>query len=155
MKQGRLEKILKLITEHDVGTQEELLLLLRKSGYNVTQATVSRDIKELRLVKTLSSKGEYIYTTAKSESSNLSSKFDTLLSESAIKIDYVFNQIVIKCYSGLANAVCAALDSQHFEGMVGTIAGDDTILLIMRSEQQACSTYNTLIRKMSRGSSKT
>lgn len=154
MKQRRLDKILELIEQHDIGTQEELLSLLRKSGFNVTQATVSRDIKELRLVKTLSSKGEYIYSTAKSENNNLSSKFDTLLMESAIKIDYVFNQIVIKCYSGLANAVCAALDSQHFEGMVGTIAGDDTILIIMRSEQHAYNTYNALIKKMSRNSSK-
>jgi transcriptional regulator of arginine metabolism len=148
LKQSRHDRIIELIMEHDVGTQEELLTLLRKSGFNVTQATVSRDIKELRLVKTLSNGGEYIYTASKSENSNLSSKFDTLLSESAIRIDYVFNQIIIKCYSGLANAVCAALDSQHFEGLVGTIAGDDTILLIMRSEQQAHSLYNALQKKL-------
>ncbi len=148
MKQSRHDRIIELIMEHDVGTQEELLTLLRKSGFNVTQATVSRDIKELRLVKTLSNGGEYIYTASKSENSTLSSKFDTLLSESAIRIDYVFNQIIIKCYSGLANAVCAALDSQHFEGLVGTIAGDDTILLIMRSEQQAHSLYNALQKKL-------
>lgn len=149
MKQSRLDRILELIAEHDIGTQDELLELLRQSGFNVTQATVSRDIKELRLVKTLSSSGEYIYTAAKSDNNNLSSKFDTLLSESTIKLDYVFNQIVIKCYSGLANAVCAALDSQHFEGLVGTIAGDDTILVVMRSEQQAHGLYNLLQKKLS------
>lgn len=149
MKQNRLDLILELIREHEVGTQEELLSLLKESGFNVTQATVSRDIKALRLVKTLSSKGEYIYSAAKTENSNLSSKFDTLLKESTIKIDYVFNQIVIKCYSGLANAVCAALDSQHFEGMVGTIAGDDTILIIMRTEQQARNLYNLIQKKLS------
>lgn len=141
---------MELIIENDVGTQEELLSLLKQSGFNVTQATVSRDIKELRLVKTLSCRGEYIYTAAKSDNNNLSSKFDTLLSESAIKVDYVFNQIIIKCYSGLANAVCAALDSQHFDGLIGTIAGDDTILLIMRSEQQAHSLFYTLQKKLAK-----
>ena len=150
MKQSRLDRILELIVEHEVGTQEELLVLLKKSGFNVTQATVSRDIKELRLIKTLSSRGEYIYTAVKSESPNkLSSKLDTLLFESAIKIDYVFNQIVIKCYSGLANAVCAALDSQRYDGLVGTISGDDTILIIMRSEQHAYKLCATLQKKMS------
>lgn len=149
LKQSRLDRILELITEQEVGTQEDLLILLRKSGFNVTQATVSRDIKELRLVKSLSNNGNYIYTAAKSEKHNLSSKFDTLLCESAIKIDCVFNQIVIKCYSGLANAVCAALDSQRYDGMVGTISGDDTILIIMRSEPQARSLYNILQKKLS------
>jgi Arginine repressor len=150
LKQNRLDCILELIVDHEVGTQEELLALLKKSGFNVTQATVSRDIKELRLIKTLSGRGEYIYTAAKSESpNNLSSKFDTLLSESTIKIDYVFNQIVIKCYSGLANGVCAALDSQRYDGLVGTISGDDTILIIMRSEQQAYRLCTVLQKKMS------
>lgn len=149
MKQNRLDRILEVIQEHEVGTQEELLALLREDGYNVTQATISRDIKALRLVKTLSSSGAYIYSSAKADSSDLSSKFDSLLVESSLKIDYVFNQIVIKCYSGLANAVCAALDSQHYEGLVGTIAGDDTILVIMRSEQQAHNLCTLLQTKLS------
>lgn len=148
MKQSRLECILEIIRENGVSTQEQLLDLLKKSGFNVTQATVSRDIKALRLVKTLTSSGEYIYAASKTDSSNISSKFDTLLVESAIKIDFVLNQIVIKCYSGLANAVCAALDSQNFDGLVGTIAGDDTILLIMRSEQQARNLYTILQKKL-------
>lgn len=148
MKQRRLDKILEIISEHDVGTQDELLNLLRQSGFNVTQATISRDIKELRLVKSLSSGGEYIYTTEKTANTNLSNKFDTLLSESTIKLDYVMNQIVVKCYAGLANAVCAALDSQHFEGIVGTISGDDTILIIMRDEQHAQNLYGILQKKL-------
>ncbi len=149
MKQNRLECILELIREHEVGTQEELLKLLKNSGYNVTQATVSRDIKALRLVKALSDSGEYIYTSAKADNNNLSSKFDSLLLESTVKIDYVYNQIVIKCYSGLANAVCAAFDSQHCDGLVGTIAGDDTMLVIMRSENQARNLYTELQKKLS------
>ena len=148
MKQNRHELILELIRNHEVSTQEELIELLGQNGFNVTQATVSRDIKTLRLVKTLSGNGEYIYAASKTDNNNLSLKLDSLLAESAIKIDYVLNQIVIKCYSGLANAVCAALDSQHFDGMVGTIAGDDTILVIMRSEQQASSLFAFLQKKM-------
>lgn len=148
MKQRRLDRILEIISEHDVGTQDELLNLLRQSGFNVTQATISRDIKELRLVKTLSSSGEYIYTTEKTANTNLSNKFETLLSESTVKVDCVMNQIVIKCYAGLANAVCAALDSQHFDGLVGTISGDDTILIIMRGEQQAQTLYGILQKKL-------
>jgi transcriptional regulator of arginine metabolism len=148
MKQNRLDMILQLIREHEISTQEELLKLLSESGFNVTQATVSRDIKTLRLVKSLSGKGEYIYAASKTENNDLSSKFDSLLFESTIQIDYVLNQIVIKCYSGLANAVCAALDSQNYDGLIGTIAGDDTILLIMRSEQQAHSLFSLLQRKL-------
>lgn len=150
MKYSRHEKILELIREKDVGTQEELLELLKKSGFDVTQATVSRDIKELRLIKTLSGSGEYIYSTGKTETvSNLSNKFDTLFSESVIKLDHVFNQIVIKCYTGLANAVCASMDAINYEDIVGTLAGDDTILIIMRSEESANAFYNQLLKKLS------
>lgn len=137
MKEGRREKILEFIATREIATQEELLHLLRENGYSVTQATVSRDIKQLRLFKTLSGSGKYIYTVPKTESGELSSKFDVLLEESAIKIEPVLNQIVIKCYSGLANAVCAAMDTMHFQGLVGTLAGDDTILIIMRTEEDA------------------
>ena len=149
MKHGRHEKILELITQHDIGTQEDLLRRLRDSGYDVTQATVSRDIKELRLVKTLSESGEYVYSTGKLENFNdMSSKFDNLFLESVIKVDYVANQIVIKCYSGLANAVCASLDVMHFDDVVGTLAGDDTILVIMRSDEAATALYNKLHKKL-------
>lgn len=149
MKHGRHEKILELIAQHEIGTQEELLRRLRESGFDVTQATVSRDIKELRLVKTLSGSGEYVYSNGKTDSAgDLSSKFDSLFRESVLQLDTVFNQVVVKCYSGLANAVCASMDGMHFEGVVGTIAGDDTILIIMRSEQHAAALYEKLRRKI-------
>lgn len=150
MKHDRLDKILELISSRDVATQEELLNLLRQSGFDVTQATVSRDIKQLRLIKTLSDSGNYVYTSAKPERSDLSTKFDILLSESAVKVDHVTNQIVIKCYTGLANAVCAAFDSVNFDGVVGTIAGDDTILIIMRSEKYADALSKIIKKKLSR-----
>lgn len=149
MKNDRHEKILELVARREISTQDELLNMLRESGYNVTQATISRDIKQLRLVKTLSGGGKYIYTVEKSESNDLSLKFDTLLSESAIRIDYVTNQVLIKCYSGLANAVCAALDTMHFDGIVGTLAGDDTILIIMRTQNDAEMLYRLLQSRFS------
>jgi transcriptional regulator of arginine metabolism len=145
MKQSRHKKILELIKEKGIGTQEDLLKFLKAVGFDVTQATVSRDIKELRLVKTLSENGEYIYSSVKSENINdVSIKFKSLFSDSVIKIDYVLNQVVIKCYAGLANAVCASLDLMHYENIVGTLAGDDTILIIMRSEEYAHNLYNIL-----------
>jgi transcriptional regulator of arginine metabolism len=150
MKHSRHDKILELIAEHDIATQEELLSKLKINGFDVTQATVSRDIKQLRLIKSLSKNGRYAYTfSGKVEANDLADKFDVLLAESAIKIDYVMNQIVIKCYSGLANAVCAALDPMHYDGVVGTISGDDTILVIMRSEKQAETLFNLLEKKLS------
>lgn len=148
MKQGRHEKILEFVATHEISTQEELLRLLCENGYPVTQATVSRDIKQLRLLKTLSGNGKYIYTVPQLESGELSSKFDILLEESVVKIDAVFNQIVVKCYSGLANAVCAAMDTMRFQGLVGTLAGDDTILIIMRSEQDARNLSELLEKKI-------
>lgn len=148
MKQGRHEKILEFIATHEISTQEELLRLLCENGYPVTQATVSRDIKQLRLLKTLSGNGKYIYAAPQLESGELSSKFDILLEESVVKIDAVFNQIVVKCYSGLANAVCAAMDTMRFQGLVGTLAGDDTILIIMRSEEDARNLSELLEKKI-------
>ena len=149
MKHIRHDKILELIDENDISTQEELLSLLKESGFDVTQATVSRDIKQLRLIKTLSAGGKYIYTAGKSEPNDLSYRFDSLLKESTVKVDHVFNQIIVKCYSGLANAVCASLDAMHFDGVVGTISGDDTFLVIMRSQQQADELFQQLEKKLS------
>lgn len=149
MKQGRHDRILELIRGREVSTQEELLSLLRESGYNVTQATVSRDIKQLRLVKTLSANGKYVYAAAeKEDAGDMARKFGTMLAESAIRVDYVYNQIVVKCYTGMANAVCATMDSMRFDGVVGTLAGDDTILIIMRSEDQAKALYGLLSSKI-------
>jgi transcriptional regulator of arginine metabolism len=149
MKQSRHKKILELIKEKGIGTQEELLELLKTGGFDITQATVSRDIKGLRLVKTLSDNGAYVYSNVKLENINdVSIKFISLFSDSVINIDYVFNQVVIKCYAGLANAVCASLDLMHYENIVGTLAGDDTILIIMRSEEFAQNLYSKLIQKL-------
>ncbi len=138
MKAKRHAKILELIGNKHINTQEELQAELGKHGFQVTQATVSRDIKELRLIKSLSNDGSYHYTThQKEKGSDLSFKFHAIFSESVRGVDYAQNLVVVKCYTGMANAACAALDSIHWEGVVGTIAGDDTILVVMRNETAA------------------
>ena len=137
MKTRRHAKILELIQEHHIDTQEELLCCLKDEGYDVTQATVSRDIKELRLLKTLGSDGKYRYSTGKTDTLDISSKFYTLFSDSVLSVDYANNIAVIKCMTGMAQAVCAAMDSIHWDGVVGTLAGDDTIFVLCRNENGA------------------
>ncbi|HNW04719.1 MAG TPA: arginine repressor [Oscillospiraceae bacterium] len=135
MKTKRHSKILELISEKDITTQEELLSWLKESGFEITQATVSRDIKELRLIKTLSPNGKYRYTAAAGESkSDIGTKY-AVFSQSAKSVDYAGNIIVIKCFTGMANAACAVLDAMNRQGIVGTLAGDDTIFVLMRDEK--------------------
>ena len=138
MKRKRHLAILEIIEKNDINTQEALQLMLNQQGYNVTQATVSRDIKELGLVKILSFTGEYKYALApgKAEKSSLS-LLVSLLNESVDVIDYAVNTVVIKCHTGMAQAVCAKLDATQFTNVVGSLAGDDTIFVIMRSENDA------------------
>ncbi|MEE0128509.1 MAG: arginine repressor [Eubacterium sp.] len=138
MKKRRLAKIFDIINSGNIETQEELQARLRDCGFEVTQATVSRDIKELRLVKELSESGKYVYTTGvrnNSEDANLSS--NRIFRESVIGIDSAMNIVCIKCAVGMANAACAAIDKMHWAGVVGTVAGDDTIFVLCRNEKAA------------------
>lgn len=138
MKAKRHAKILDIISKQDIETQEELLVELEKNGFNVTQATVSRDIKELQLVKIQVESGGYRYSVSSSwEPANMSFKFHSVFKESVLSIDYVENIVVIKCYVGMANAACASLDSINWNGLVGTLAGDDTIFCLMRDKNQS------------------
>ena len=123
MKTRRHAKILELIKEHDIDTQDELLRYLRESGFDVTQATVSRDIKELRLVKTLSRAGKYRYSTGSENISDMSSKFYSLFGDSVLSVESAQNMLVIRCMVGMA--------------FVGTLAGDDTIFIVCRTEADA------------------
>jgi transcriptional regulator of arginine metabolism len=130
--------MLELIGEHEINTQEELLRRLNESGFKVTQATVSRDIKELRLVKVQANGGGYRYATnIAKENAEMSFKFRAVFSESVNNVDSAENIVVIKCYVGMANAACAALDSMEWKGVVGTLAGDDTIFCVMRDKPGA------------------
>ncbi len=144
MKSSRHSKILEIINEYPIETQDELLSRLKTEGYKVTQATISRDIKDLRLVKTLGSDGKYRYTGAQASSSEIRSNFDQLFLSSVVSMDLAQNIVVIKTLSGMANAVCAALDSTGNSAIVGTIAGDDTIFVACRTDEHARSLVSTL-----------
>ena len=144
MKSGRHAKILEIIAEYPVETQDEIISRLKDAGYKATQATISRDIKDLRLVKTLGSDGKYRYTSDTSRSADLRSNFEQLFSGSVISIDAAKNFVVIKTLSGMANAVCAAMDSTENSAIVGTIAGDDTIFVACRSDEDAGELTETL-----------
>ena len=138
MKVKRQNKILDFVKNRNVETQEDLLVLLKEEGFNVTQATISRDIKELRLVKSLGSDGKYKYVVANHEShTDLPSKFLTIFNEAVIAVDNGMNIVSIQCHSGMAQAVCAAMDSMHFSEVISTLAGDDTIFVLCRTTEDA------------------
>ena len=137
MKKKRHSMILKLISQFEIATQEELLEKLRENGFDATQATVSRDIKELRLVKQMNKNGGYSYVEGKTETEEYLSKFNVIFSHSVISSDYAGNMVVIKCYTGMAQAACATFENIQWEGLVGTIAGDDTIFALCRTEALA------------------
>ena len=137
MKERRHAKILELIGKFAIDTQEELLRRLRDEGYQVTQATVSRDIKELRLIKSLTETGKYRYTVSREDTRDYTSKFYALLSDSAVSVDFAGNIICVKCLTGMANAVCAAMDALRWDSIVGTLSGDDTIFILTKDENTA------------------
>ncbi|MCL2056864.1 MAG: arginine repressor [Oscillospiraceae bacterium] len=137
MKSHRHRKILELIEANEAETQEELQSLLRENGFAVTQATVSRDIRELGLVKAQSSKGYKYAVNQNRDSAEMSIKFHAVFTEAVTSIDSAENIVVIRCYIGMANAACAALDSIKWKDVVGTIAGDDTIFCVMRDKAAA------------------
>lgn len=138
MKSVRQREILNIIQEQDIDTQEQLLDALRARGFSTTQATISRDIKDLRLVKELTGSGSYRYTVSERK---LPSAFDTRLrnifKEGVVSVDVAQNIVVVRTMPGLASAACSALDSMEIEGMVGSLAGDDTGILIMRDNALA------------------
>lgn len=137
MKSQRQAKILEIIGGQDIETQEQLLSALERSGFRSTQATISRDIKELRIVKELSESGSYRYTVRQSESSSMFSRLNNIFQEGVTKLDYVNNIVVIKTLPGLASTACSNVDAMDIAYVVGTIGGDDTGIIIMRDEEYA------------------
>ena len=148
MKIERQTKILELIRENDIETQSELLEKLNAEGFSATQATVSRDIKELRLVKVPSSSGAYKYAS-ENVSEDESQSHSYLFSTAVTNIDYAHALVVIKTKVGMAQAVCAALDSTNRAGVIGTIAGDDTIFVATRSDSASSGLVSDLKKLMS------
>lgn len=142
MKNQRKDKILEIIAAKPIETQEELILELKDSGYNVTQSTASRDIKQLGLIKVLDSNGRYRYSKSihHKETTMPTADHDRLLDSfkrSAISVKYAMNDVVIKCYSGMAQGACVAFDSLFSDWVVGTLAGEDTIFAIAVDEASA------------------
>ena len=137
MKKKRHEKIIDLITRYEVETQEELVDSLRADGYEVTQATVSRDIRELKLSKIPNGRGKQKYVAFQGEEVHLGDKYARVLKEGYVSMDLAQNLLVLKTVSGMAMAVAAAVDAMSIEEVVGCIAGDNTVMMAMRNVQDA------------------
>lgn len=138
MKSQRQAKIIEIISASNIETQEQLLSALREAGFHGTQATISRDIKELRIVKELTSLGTYRYTVSTNEmSGTFSSRLNTIFRECVVGFDYAQNIIVIRTMPGLASAAGSAIDAMNMNSVVGTLAGDDTVMVVMRDNNAA------------------
>lgn len=142
MKYKRQAKILELIGKYDIETQDDLAERLAESGFETTQATISRDIKQLKIFKSLTTDNKYKYTArgafeSDSKEHKTDAKFYNILQETITKIDTAKNLIVVKTYSGMAQAAAAAIDAIDYPEIVGTIAGDDTILLVFSTDENA------------------
>ena len=138
MKNDRQNKILAIIAREDIDTQEALLERLQQEGIRCTQATISRDIKQLRLIKEPIGRGRYRYAVSiHRKSLNVADKLLTIFRESVTSIDFAQNIVVIKTLSGLASAACEAVDSMKVSYMVGSLAGENTVLLVMRDNESA------------------
>lgn len=150
MKNVRQNEILNIIREKDIDTQEQLLEELRARGFTTTQATISRDIKELRLVKELTSSGDYRYTLSERKTSSTSdTRLRNIFKEGVLSVEAAQNIVVVRTMPGLASAACSALDAMEIDGMVGSLAGDDTGILIMRDNSFA-QQFNREVHKLLR-----
>ncbi len=138
MKNDRQALILEIISQEDIETQEQLLSRLKERGIRSTQATISRDIKQLHLIKEPMGQGVYKYAPSGNRARlNQVEKLRTIFRESIVSVDYAQNIVVIKTMPGLANGACSALDSMEMSDIVGSLAGDDTALLVMRTTEAA------------------
>lgn len=150
MKITRHAKILEIINQKDIETQEELVDELRNLGLDITQATVSRDVKELKLIKVLSSTGKYKYGVISHGENMMVEKLLSIFTQTVIGMDFVGNIIVLKTLSGSASAAAEAIDSLGWNGIVGSIAGDNTIFVLTRSlekAQELVSKFNKLLNE--------
>ena len=147
MKSKRQEKILELIADHSVQTQEQLLAELNEAGFSTTQATISRDIKQLRIIKELGPNGVYRYATApKPAEHTFSAKLNLIFRQCITSVDYAQNMIVVQTLDGMGMAVAVALDNMQNSEILGTIAGDDTVFCVVRTHNQAAVIIEKLYR---------
>ncbi len=145
MKLGRQSVIMEIISERDIETQNQLMEALAERGVKSTQATLSRDIRDMRLVKELGPKGNYRYVAAaKQDKPDLDQRLKKIFKESVVSYDLAQNILVIKTLPGLANGACSALDGMEIDGLVGTLAGDDTAFLAMKDNASATNLYKEI-----------
>lgn len=145
MKSKRQQEILRIIEERDVETQDQLLSELKARGVQSTQATISRDIKELHLVKELTGYGTYKYAVSERKTSlNFAGRLCTIFKEGVISFDLAQNIVVLKTMPGLASAACSAIDGMEIQNLVGSLAGDDTAILILRTNEDAAEFCNEI-----------
>lgn len=138
MKSQRQAKIMEIITTQNVETQEQLLAALQEAGFRSTQATISRDIKDLRLVKEMTGLGVYRYAAAEEKApSGFSTRLNTIFRECITEFDYAQNIVVIHTIPGLASAAASAIDGMGMRAILGTLAGDDTLIAVMRDSNSA------------------
>ena len=146
MKNERHQKILEIIEKYEVDTQGALIDLLAKEGYYVTQTTASRDIRELRLVKGLTGKGTYKYVLPQIKKETNASALSSAITDSIVTVDVAGNMLVIRTASGMANAIAVCVDQMSLEGILGSVAGDDTVMMVVRDAQTAQNLKNELKR---------
>ena len=139
LRYARQNKIAELILNNEIDTQEKLAELLKKSGYDVTQATVSRDIRELQLIKTPASSGQYKYAMPEQAARKSADRFTKVFKDTVQSVDHSGNLIVIKTLTGCANAACEAIDSLDFLNIIGTVAGDNTVLVVCDDKKNVAS----------------
>ena len=151
MKSQRQAKIMEIISTRNIETQEQLLEALQKEGFRGTQATISRDIKDLRLIKEQGPDGKYRYSQAETKEADASAeKLRRIFKDSLLSYDIAQNLLVIKTLPGLAHGACSAIDGMKIQGIVGTIAGDDTAFIAMRDNEAATGLYHELEEIFSR-----
>ena len=146
MKYKRHEEIKKIVSDYNIETQDELIARLRERGYDVTQATVSRDIREMHLIKVALGANAFKYSMPVYDAQNYSSKYQYIIKETVTSIDTAQNLIIVKTLPGMANAAAAAVDGLGWNEVVGSIAGDDTIFIAMRSYEKATEYADTLTK---------
>jgi len=137
VKNARQKKILELIEQNDIDTQEMLVTKLQENGFEVTQTTASRDIRELKLVKVMTGRGTYKYTVGGASKEKSAPVVNSAITDSVIKVDFAQNLVVVRTLPGMGNAVGVCIDSLEIPNILGTVAGDDTVLLVVREASLA------------------
>ena len=151
MKNRRQDKILELIDKYDIETQDNLIERLQAAGFAATQATISRDIRELKLSKVMTGQGTYKYIRPPMNEGTMNTRFNSALIESITRVDCAGNLVVIKTASGMANAVATGIDAIHSNEILGSVAGDDTIIVVIRdaaAAEQTCEKLKIMIQLM-------